>query len=113
MNYYCLFCDQRCKKTHPEASWWKCRPCKVSFHDDGTNGLWKISFSVNKPDALYTLDLLLNENKTELYVLGRDPVPSIIDSIMNGKLTISLPSIMQNVNPNNVADKVKTLLVFS
>lgn len=111
MNYYCRFCDQRCKKAHGDSPWWHCEKCKVFFKEDES----EIVFRPNSETHLYWLMLKLHDNKTVVESL-RNPKsmnPEEVDPMSLPKVLVSVPYIMQGVTPQNMYEKLRTLLVFS
>jgi len=118
MNYYCHYCDQRCKKQQPSSDFWYCKPCLVFFKEDGS----EICFRPNTPEHLIWFHIFFKENKT---VISRERNPASFtkeekeemmdyDLSYQGPPTIlTVPYAVQGATPQNIRNKLKTLLVFS
>ena len=114
MNFYCHFCDKRCTKNYPYSNHWFCKDCRVFYKDDGT----EIVFRLNSKTHLYWLYIKIDSNTTEVYSL-RDPKSMTeeermdLDPMTMPRVIISCKPAMQGVTPQNMHDKLKTLLIFS
>lgn len=120
MNFYCHFCDRRCHLSCPDLHEWWCKNCAVTFREGSSteNGLDAIFFLETNPDGSYfnlTIDFKLKTtwlSKTRA-PKGDDQDPQAYDELPKSKRVAYLHYPMQNVNPDNLQDKIKTLLVFS
>lgn len=111
MNYYCMYCSQRCTKTFPESIYWDCEKCKVRFIE-GISGCDLISFTrkLKEGKTSYRLDLFVQHNKTELVVLDDDDMLHWLGN--EGDTLVDVKGVLNGVNPENVEDKIKNLLLF-
>lgn len=104
MNFYCPYCQQRCHKNAWDSEWVYCKPCKIRFQD------WRPDF------IIFAVEL--NGKKYELHKHPR--LTTIVQILDDGdylpfeeKKVLQLDFPVSNVTPQNVLEKVKTLLVFS
>jgi hypothetical protein len=109
----CQFCNQLCKRSGAKSLYHLCEPCKVFFHESKRETV----FRPNSETHWYWLFIDLDENSTKVDVV-RDPrtIPVEDQADMMGsepKTILKLNSAMQGVTPQNMHDKLKTLLVFS
>jgi hypothetical protein len=124
--YRCNFCQQllTCSPparntSTPPIGWWNCLPCKAEFFTEDSK-LVAIVF-VN-------LKLIISEPNTvlnswyEIIVnleLRNTAVEHIINSGKDGnvsykhKLVLDLNMVVPGINPQNVLDKLNTLITFS
>jgi hypothetical protein len=112
MNYYCYFCSGRCIKiTIQPGDWWRCAVCCVEFKE-GPESLEAMSFSVRKPNTMYIIELLFTQNKTRVRALHSET------GLFNGldmykPPILEISELIQGVNPQNVKEKLQTLLTFA
>jgi len=119
MTFYCHFCDKRCRQTFPELKEWWCEHCRVTFQEgNGSFGLDGIKFSLANPD--YSHYYLTINFASSLTILSwhRPPRhlnedPQAYDELPKEKVVLRIWQAIQGVKPNNLKDKIQTLLTFS
>ena len=111
----CQFCNQLCKRSGAKSLYHLCEPCKVFFHESKR----EIIFRPNSPIYWYWLRIDLDEDTT-IVEYERDPSSMTEEERMDldpssfrPKKIVDIKPAMQNVTPQNMYDKLKTLLVFS
>ena len=110
----CRFCNQTCVKTTANTPWDHCSACKVFFHETRQETV----FRPNSPTHLYWLRIDLEDDQTVVDCL-RDPKSMPIEEQMEldtfaiPKRLITVKPAMHGVTPQNMYDKLQTLLVFS
>lgn len=110
----CKFCNQFCKRIGPYGTWHLCQSCKVFFHESKQ----EIIFRPNSPTHWYWLCVNLDEDTT-VVECQRDPKSMSIedqidmDPMAMPKRLLTIKPAMQGVTPQNMHDKLKTLLIFS
>ena len=112
MNYYCMYCSQRCSKAFPESVYWDCKKCKVRFME-GTSGCDIIEFTrrLKAGDISYRLELYVQLNTTILVSIKT--YPDVMFGQLGDEVTlINVKGILNGVNPENVENKIKNLLLF-
>jgi hypothetical protein len=78
-----------------------CKDCRISSYSrDGK--LIRRTFHVSKSETEYEICLDWENTQTKIYLAGCDE-PTFVTSI---------PHIMDNITPQNINDKLKTLLTF-
>jgi hypothetical protein len=103
MNYYCPYCQERCHKNAWDSEWLYCKTCNIKYRD------WRpdcIIFSVNLENRKYEVYKDVKETKV-VELLDGDYLP------YDEKVVLRLDYPIPSLNPDNVAQKLKTLLVFS
>lgn len=108
----CAFCQQPCV---PAKDWLNCESCDVAFIYT-REGLC-IQFSLTIGEWDYALNLYPDADKTVLVgfhkiygITGSSPKSGV--AFDRGNTWIELKHSMVGVTPQNVADKVKMMLVF-
>lgn len=109
MNFYCMFCDQRCTKYTPDSDMWNCKPCQANFFtSQPSQDLRKIILTHRKPNQdVYQVVLNIDHNETVVQSIKLDGV--MFDSVQH--VAIFKP-MLNNINPTNVAAKLQTILTF-
>ncbi len=109
----CKFCNQPCQKSH--NTYYLCQSCKVFFHESKRETI----FRPNSPTYWYWLKIDLDEDRTTVEY-ERDPSSMSDEERMDldpmsfmPKKIVDIQPAMQGVTPQNMRDKLKTLLVFS
>ena len=105
MNFNCIFCHKLCQQWKSDKHFF-CPYCNVSYeivYDDMLNA---IIFHQEREDAFYHLSLLIQDNKTEIFKISKDP-------IQPASLILSIKPVLGGVTPQNVAEKLQMLLWFS
>jgi hypothetical protein len=96
------------------SPFWLCQPCSTFFKEDGS----EIVFRPDSKSHLYWLHINVKENKTELSSM-RNPKSMTVEEQMdiewNSKptLILSCKPAIKGVTPQNMYQKLKTLLTFS
>lgn len=111
MNYYCMYCSQRCSKAFSESVYWDCKKCKVRFME-GTSGCDIIEFvrKLKEGDVSYRLELYVQLNRTMLVAFNEDDMLHWLGS--DGDIIVDVKGVLNGVKPENVEDKIKNLLLF-
>lgn len=104
MNFYCPYCQQRCHKKLWDSEWVYCNPCKIRYQDHRPDF---IVLSVELNGKLYELHSYPNKTEVVQVLDDGDYLP------FDEKKIIKLDYPIASVTPQNVAEKLKTLLVFS
>jgi len=111
----CKFCNQLCHKTGAKSPYYLCEPCKVFFHESKQETI----FRPNTDTYWYWLRVDLDENRTTVE-FERNPKSMSQEERMDldpasfmPKKIVDIQPAMQGVTPQNMHDKLKTLLVFS
>mgnify|MGYP006947761926 CR=1 FL=1 len=110
----CLYCNQSCWTKHQDNPFWLCKTCHVFFKKDGS----EIVFRPNTDQYWYWLHVNTKENKTKVFC-QRNPKsidsPEELASLLydNPKLIVSCQPAIQGVTPQNMHDRLKTILLFS
>ena len=112
MNYYCMYCSQRCSKAFPESVYWDCKACKVRFME-GVSGCDIIEFSRKLKEGYlsYKLELYVQLNRTMLKSIKED-TSTIMSWCEDAVVLVDVKGILNGVKPENVEDKIKNLLLF-
>lgn len=114
MNFYCIYCSQRCTKMHPTSVYWKCKECKVTYTEgwDETD-LNTIEFirKFREGDLSYRLTLHIQENRTLLTSI-KEGFSSVLGAVDDYDTLIDVKGVLNGVSPENVEDKIKHLLLF-
>lgn len=113
MNFYCPYCDRRCKKYDPDSTWWHCKDCNVNMEPDKAT-----VFHIHNPDeSFYSLCIYHSRNETCLdWQRGPkrpDESQEAYDELPRIKILLTLKFAMQGVTPDNAHDKIRTLITFS
>lgn len=108
----CVFCKTYCNRSeYPESKdsyrWWSCHRCGVCYsYHDVTGKLENCRYVRTIKDKEFML--YLDDHGTRLYVENPD------DSWSSSPHSIlQLDYKLRDVTPNNVQDKIRTLLTFS
>lgn len=112
MNYYCQYCDARCWKMIPESLYWNCSKCSVRFFvykDDLAITEFTVDLSIDKK---YKVELHHTEGKTKIIYVEKVLNTLAMDYDLNDLTVIETPYII-NVKPDNLKEKLRTLLLFS
>ncbi len=115
MTFYCLFCDQRCHHSCPDLFEWWCKACNVIFRDDIM--LEMMRFTLSNPDGSYyslTIDFL---NRTTYLAKYRGPKRDdepweAYDELPKSVTIAYLHEAVKGVTPQNLRDKIQTILTF-
>lgn len=108
----CQFCEQLCSKRE-HSPYHCCQSCKVFFHETKQ----RLVFRPNSKTYWYWLHIDLDENKT-IVDYQRDPKSMTVEEQMDldpmsmPKTILEITPAMQGVTPQNMYDKLQTLLVF-
>jgi hypothetical protein len=100
----CQFCQQSCthvtKDRVGQSYWNNCGRCDVSYFSDNGHSITQIVFlTYLKETVKYKLILDLRLQRSYVYT--------------DGTLVVAIKRVLNGVTPENVSNKVKTLLVFS
>lgn len=98
----CHFCKKLCRHKKPATGWspeccLECVDCRVYYKMQFTH-MTKVALECDLNQKLYTLELNMDTKETLLFW---------------GIGVLRFDFLMTGVTPQNVAEKVKTLLVFS
>lgn len=110
MNFYCLFCNQRCTKYTPDSDMWNCKPCQVNFFtsSQGPEYLRKIIFTHRRPNQdVYQVVLNIEHNETVVEFVKMDGM--MFD---NTQHIVTFKPMLNNITPSNLAAKLQTILTF-
>ena len=112
MNYYCMYCSQRCSKAFPESVYWDCKACKVRFME-GNSGCDIIEFFRKLKDGplSYRLELYVQLNRTILTSLKENDY-STAPWGPDETIIVDVKGILNGVNPENAEARIKNLLLF-
>lgn len=106
-QYICHFCSQPCPQCSAEnmsSDLWHCPSCNVSYDVHSDDMLHRIIFQRKLNHKCFQLEIDYEENKIKVFQCNNQLIPVLPE--------IQIETI-SNINPTNVTDKLKTLLVFS
>lgn len=111
MNFPCIFCNTRCRYSQHDDSFY-CVSCNVEYWGE-EDYLNRMKFRATIKDVRYELLVDINNNKTRLGYWDeyKGYSPGLEPDIF--KVITEFKPVMNGVTPENVEDKIKTLLVFS
>lgn len=105
----CHYCQRECVDNESTNTYCYCYHCHVNYSLTLQLIVDMVIFrNPQMPD--YRLVLHLSDKETLL--LYRDDSP-FISNMDDPQIVVKLQFIMENVTPQNVQDKIKTMLVFS
>lgn len=116
MNFYCLFCDQRCKHLLG-SQLWSCTPCHAQFlTGDSTEYLKKIILTHHRSNHDFYqvhLDIAANETVVEFYKFHEEnPNWQAYDELPKSRIVARFKPMSNHFTPSNLAAKLQTILTF-
>lgn len=114
MNYYCHFCEQVCTgNVFPEEDsntvpnpWWDCDLCSVSYRVSYYGALQRLLLDTEYRHEKYSLQLWYDTNETRIIMMPKNPEDTIVEVAM-------FPFLVAGVTPQNINNKLSTLINFS
>lgn len=109
MTYSCRFCTEQCGSFEPEnfnPKWVYCGKCGTLYLVDDINVCDEMMMECIINDKRYQLQIDFVLKSSRIVILPENFKDTI-------KQVIDLPFIVTNVNPDNLANKIKTSITFS
>lgn len=124
MNFYCLYCSNRCNKLGIDTEWWYCNPCSVRYLGEPTyekytgetniyDGFAQIEFPRFIRNEKYILSLEVAANRTRIYRMKDISDPFGFTPFFQEETILKVHPVLNGVTPDNAKNKIKTLLMFS
>ena len=125
----CLFCSDKCSNkiqgpkgpagnSHAKYTigWWLCEKCKVHFYTSSEMDIYTIfiiQFHVHKSHGFYHVQCDIQHNRTRVYYFRYAKEGDQMDVSNSLQPILDFKPVLTNVSPQNIEDKLQTLLVFS
>lgn len=115
MTFPCLHCQQQLSVLDSiiNSFVWQCERCHVRYGLTKQYGYY-VAYDFTVDTGRYCLVVDLASEETELRYFPSDSSNFDIRSgRLKSSLVMSVPYILQNINPSNLWEKIQTLLTFS
>jgi len=108
MTLPCVFCNKRCNYNGMRANYW-CKDCKVHY-DGEKEYLHNITFDTTLKNVQYELTIDAESDLTTLRCWRVEDSVIEMDALV---IVMQFKPAMKNITPQNVNDKIRTLLTYS
>lgn len=113
-KYYCIYCNQSCKKAVTKEDIRTCDKCHVFFYnnEEGLRCI-ELSHSFKDKPGRYQINLYPQTNRTQIICWTPYPSQFTFGGLEPDirEVVLDVPTLV-NITPTNVADKLKTILTF-